>query len=167
MVLKKFNTEDSVLDCKVMIVGGGPAGISTWLHLQKYAPQLASHTLVIEKAVFPRDKLCAGGVGGWSADVLRHLEIKLDIPYIFVSDLEFIFEKEIYHFHQPNCFMLVQRIDFDYALVKSAVNRGLELHEDEMFIDVTRDHNRLIVETNKREYRVKTLIGADGKRPTM
>lgn len=162
MVLKKFNTEDSVLDCKVMIVGGGPAGISTWLHLQKYAPQLASNTLVIEKAVFPRDKLCAGGVGGWSADVLGHLEVKLDIPYIFVSDLEFIFEKEIYHFHQPNCFMLVQRIDFDYALVKSAVNRGLELHEDEMFIDVSRDQNRLIVETNKREYRVKTLIGADG-----
>lgn len=145
-----------------MIVGGGPAGISTWLHLLKYAPQLASHTLVIEKAVFPRKKLCAGAVGGWSADVLKHLEVELDIPSLFVSDVEFIFGKEIYHFHQPDCFMLVQRIDFDHALVRTAVNRGLELHEDEMLIDVTRDHNRLIVKTNRTKYSVQTLIGADG-----
>ena len=35
-----------------MIVGAGPAGISTWLHLQKEAPQLAGRSIVIEKAVF-------------------------------------------------------------------------------------------------------------------
>jgi len=162
MVSQKLNTKDRVLDCTIMIVGGGPAGISTWLHLQKYAPQLAGRSLVIEKAVFPRDKLCAGGVGGWSAEVLEHLEVELDIPSLFVSDVEFRFGKEIYHLHQPSLFRVVQRMDFDHALVKTAVNRGLELHEDEMLIDVTREQNRLIVKTNKRKYSVQTLIGADG-----
>jgi flavin-dependent dehydrogenase len=162
MDTKKLKTEDNVLDCEVMIVGGGPAGVSTWLHLQKYAPQLAGRSLVIEKAVFPRDKLCAGGVGAWSADVLKHLEVELDIPSLFVSDVEFRFGKENYHFHQPNCFRVVQRIDFDHALVKAAVNRGLELNEGEMLIDVTRDQNRLIVKTNRKKYSVQTLIGADG-----
>jgi len=162
MVSQKLNTEDSVLDYAVMIVGGGPAGISTWLHLQKHAPQLADSSLVIEKAVFPRDKLCAGGVGGWSAEVLEHLEVELDIPSLFVSDVEFRFGKETYHLRQTNLFRVVQRIDFDHALVKTALNRGLELHEDEMLIDVAHDQNRLTVKTNKRKYSVQTLIGADG-----
>lgn len=162
MVSQKLNTEDSALDYAVMIAGGGPAGISTWLHLQKHAPQLADSSLVIEKAVFPRDKLCAGGVGGWSAEVLEHLEVELDIPSLFVSDVEFRFGKETYHLRQTNLFRVVQRIDFDHALVKTAVNRGLELHEDEMLIDVTRGQNRLIAKTNKRRYSVQTLIGADG-----
>jgi flavin-dependent dehydrogenase len=162
MVSQKSNTQDSALDCDVMIVGGGPAGISTWLHLKKYSPQLTSRSLVIEKAVFPRDKLCAGGVGAWSADVLKHLEVQLDIPSLFVSDVEFRFGKEIYHLHRLNRFRVVQRMDFDHALVKTAVNRGLELHEDEMLLDVTRDQNKLIAKTNKRKYSVQILIGADG-----
>ena len=162
MFTETFETENNVLDCDVMIVGGGPAGVSTWLHLQKYAPQLASRSVLIEKAVFPRDKLCAGGVGAWSADVLKHLEVELDIPSLFVSDVEFRFGNEVYHFRQPHCFRVVQRMDFDYALVKVAVNRGLEMNQDEMLTDVTRDHNRLIVKTNRRKYGVHTLIGADG-----
>lgn len=150
------------MDPKVMIVGAGPAGISSWLHLHKHAPELGGHTLMIEKAVFPRDKLCAGGVGAWSEDVLRHLEIELDIPSLLVSDMEFRFGKEIYCFHQPNCFRVVQRIDFDHALVKAALNRGLELHEGEMLYGMVRNQNGLIVETSERKYGVQAVVGADG-----
>ena len=150
------------MDPKVIIVGAGPAGISTWLHLQKYAPELANHTLVIDKAVFPRDKLCAGGVGGWSADVLRDLAVDLDIPSVFVSDVDLKFGNEEYRFHQPNFFRIVHRIDFDHALVKNAMSRGLELHQNETFLDALREKNKLIVKTNRAEYSAKALIGADG-----
>ena len=150
------------MDPKVIIVGAGPAGISTWLHLQKYAPELANHTLVIDKAVFPRDKLCAGGVGGWSADVLRDLVVDLDIPSVFVSDVDLKFGNEEYRFHQPNFFRVVHRFDFDHALVKNALNRGLELHQNETFLDALREKNKLIVKTNRAEYSAKALIGADG-----
>ena len=107
MVSQKLNAKESALDCEVMIIGGGPAGISTWLHLHKYAPQLADRSVVIEKAVFPRDKLCAGAVGGWSKDVLKHLEVELDIPSLSVSDVEFKYGKEIYHLYQPNSYRIV------------------------------------------------------------
>jgi menaquinone-9 beta-reductase len=162
MPFQNPHTEDVPLDCAVMIVGAGPSGISTWLHLHKYAPELAGRCLVIEKAIFPRDKLCAGAVGGWSTEVLEHLEVDVDIPSLFVSDVDFRFGSETYHFHQTHCFMVVGRIDFDHALVRAAVDRGLELHEDERLIDVIRDRKGLIIESDRRKYRVQILIGADG-----
>ncbi len=162
MGLQRSNSKESSSGCDVMIVGGGPAGISTWLHLQKYAPHLADRSVVIDKATFPRDKLCAGGVGAWSKDVLKHLGVELDIPSLFVSDMEFRFGEQNDHLHEPNCFRIVQRMDFDHALAKTAVNRGLELHEGEMLIDVTHDRNWLIAKTDKGTYRIQTLVGADG-----
>lgn len=150
------------MDPKIIIVGAGPAGISTWLHLQKHAPEFASHTIVIDKAVFPRDKLCAGGVGGWSADVLRNLEVDLDIPSVLVSDVDLKFGNEEYRFYQPNFFRVVHRFDFDHALVRNALSRGLELHQDETFLDTLREKNKLIVKTNRTEYSTEALIGADG-----
>lgn len=162
MPTRRSNTKNSLLNCPIMIVGAGPAGISTWLHLQKEAPQLAQNSIIIEKAIFPRDKLCAGGLCLWVADILAHLRVDLDIPSLFVSDMEFRFGKEIDRLHQDNCFRVVRRLDFDHALAKAAVKRGLELHEDEMLIDVLRTQSKLILTTNKGTYAVQVLVGADG-----
>jgi flavin-dependent dehydrogenase len=162
MPSRELNTQDILLNCPIMIVGAGPAGISTWMHLQEEAPQLARHSIIIEKAIFPRDKLCAGGLCIWVADVLAKLRLDLDIPSLFVSDLEFRFGEEIDRLHQDNYFRVVQRVDFDHALARAALKRGLDLHEGEMLIDVIRTRNKLMVTTNRRKYAVQALVGADG-----
>ena len=149
-------------DYDIMIVGGGPAGISTWLHLHKYNPELASKCMLIEKAKYPRDKLCGGGVGAWCPYVFKHLGIDLNLPSLSVSDLEFIFQKKVFTLHQPNSFTMVQRTEFDHELAKIAVKRGLQLHENEEFIDFTNQNDNVKVKTNKGEYTVKILVGADG-----
>jgi len=46
----------------LLIIGAGPAGLSTALHLARQAPQLIPRILVLEKARHPRPKLCAGGL---------------------------------------------------------------------------------------------------------
>ena len=147
---------------EIIIVGGGPAGISTWLHLNKIAPDLASKALLIEKEKYPRDKLCGGGLGGWTGYVLNKLDIKLDIPLLPISDTEFVYGEDKYTLHQSNSFRMVQRIEFDHLLAKNAVNRGLELHENESFIDLKQKGDNLSVITNKEIYDAKILIGADG-----
>ena len=162
MISQKLAAKKSASDYEVMIIGAGPAGISTWLHLHKYAPKLAENSLIIEKALFPRDKLCGGAVGSWSKDVLEHLEIELDIPSLFISDVEFKYRKEIYHLHQPYSFEIVQRMDFDYAMAKVAIKRGAVLHEGEKLIGLAREKNRIVVKTQKNLYRVNALVGADG-----
>jgi flavin-dependent dehydrogenase len=159
------NSTDSgkhLLACDVMIVGAGPAGISTWLHLHKWAPQLSANSVIIDKAVFPRDKVCAGGVGAWSFDVLDYLDIRLDLPSITISEIEFKFKDETRRIYNPHRFKSVQRRAFDHAMVKTAINRGLELRENEKLIDLFRDGNHLIVKTSLNHYRVKVIIGADG-----
>jgi flavin-dependent dehydrogenase len=153
------NTE---VDYEIMIVGGGPAGISTWLHLHKYAPELAEKTVLIEKEKYPRDKVCGGALGGWTETILEHLKLEVNVPSVSIHTVECRLGKDIYQHKQRNFFRIVRRIEFDHAIAKTAVNRGLKLYENEIFMNVLRKTNYLVIKTNKREYKVRVLIGADG-----
>lgn len=57
---------------------------------------------------------------------------------------------------------MVNRIDFDNLLSEISVKRGLNLHENEEFIRFNREKKYLKVTTNRHEYKINTLIGADG-----
>jgi len=46
----------------VLIVGSGPSGASTALHLARRDPAWAGRVVIVEQAVHPREKLCGGGV---------------------------------------------------------------------------------------------------------
>jgi flavin-dependent dehydrogenase len=149
-------------NCDILIIGGGPAGISTWLHLQKYAPGLAANAVLIEKSVFPRPKICAGGVGAWSQEVIDHLEIDLIIPSLFLTRVQFQYGDKSWTYKSQNPIRMVQRPHFDQALVQTGVNRGMAFHENERFIEASRVRDKLAVLTNHRKYSTKALIGADG-----
>ena len=58
----KKSKQDLNCDYDIMIVGGGPAGISTWLHLHKYNPVVSFKSVLIEKEKYPRDKVCGGAL---------------------------------------------------------------------------------------------------------
>lgn len=57
--------------CDVLIVGGGPAGSSCAWQLQR----LGFDTIVLDRAQFPRDKLCAGWV---TPQIIETLQLDLD-----------------------------------------------------------------------------------------
>jgi flavin-dependent dehydrogenase len=157
-----ITNRDTEVDFEIMIIGGGPAGISTWLHLNKYNPELASKCVLIEKEKYPRDKICGGALGGWTESTLKNLNLEVNVPSVPIHTAECRLGKEIYQHKQRNFFRIVRRIEFDHALAKTAVNRGLNLHENEIFTDVLHKTNYLVVKTNQREYKVRVLIGADG-----
>ena len=56
-------------DPDVVIVGAGPGGLAAALYLG----QKGINTCLIEKATFPRDKVCGDGISGWTVDILRKL----------------------------------------------------------------------------------------------
>jgi len=55
----------------VIIVGGGPAGSTAAL----YAEKQGLSSVVIDKAVFPRDKVCGDALSGKTVRILRELDL--------------------------------------------------------------------------------------------
>jgi flavin-dependent dehydrogenase len=154
---KKVNS-----DFDIMIVGGGPAGVSTWLHLHKYAPELAARTVLIEKEQYPRDKICGGAIIDWGQYILKKLGIQINIPNVSINNAIYRYCNEEYCHKVPDFLKIVRRFEFDYFLAKDAISRGLELRQNEVFIDYSNSNDGLLVNTNKKKYNVKVLVGADG-----
>ncbi len=154
----------SHFDYDVIIVGSGPAGVSTWLHLHKYDPSLAARTLVLEKAQHPRHKLCGGGVMRAADVVLGRLRIKVGVPSVPIHNVEFRYRGKRFYWRQQNFFRVVRRHEFDAALVNIARRRGMSLHEQETFQDFAQVDGGVEVETGRGTYRARALVGADGAR---
>jgi len=57
----------------IIIVGAGPAGLSTALFLAKKGIR----STVIERETFPRDKICGDGLSGWVLEMLRRINPEL------------------------------------------------------------------------------------------
>ena len=50
--------EPDMLKREILILCGGPSGLSTALHLMQIAPHLARQILILERGHYPRFKLC-------------------------------------------------------------------------------------------------------------
>ena len=76
----------------MIIVGAGPAGISTALHLAQIAPEMVQRTLILEKAHHPRPKLCGGGLLPDAEVILNSLGLdSSDVPHYDVDWAHFDF----------------------------------------------------------------------------
>ena len=146
----------------IVIVGAGPAGSAAALELTKLDATVAERVLLIDKAVFPRPKLCAGGISTDTDTELEHLGVEMDIPAVPVHTTQFLLPTGRLTFIRDHQFRVVSRTDFDHFLLKAAQKRGVNIREGEAVIDVTADVDHVTVRTTKNEYRTKILIAADG-----
>ncbi len=71
------------LSTEILIIGAGPGGVATALQLAK---QNISCTIV-DKAVFPRDKICGDALSGKVVEVLKKIEPDL-IHDLFLSPMQ-------------------------------------------------------------------------------
>ena len=151
-----------MVDYDILIVGAGPAGCAAALQIANKNPDLARRTLMIEKAVFPRPKLCGGGVTTHADDLLKRLRVQLDVPSFPIHAIKFVYDDLAFAFRMKNIFRVVRREEFDTALARVARERGVALREGEAAVDIVRDDAGVIVQTKDKTYRTQIVIGADG-----
>ena len=138
----------------VAIVGGGPAGSTAAYRLARGGASV----LLVDKATFPRDKPCGGGVTGRAArllpfsidpvveDTVDRLECRLHYGPRFVRAAR-----------APLAYM-TQRKRLDHLLLQQAAQAGAEVRDGVKVTDVRA--NALTVDGADVQARI--VIGADG-----
>jgi flavin-dependent dehydrogenase len=148
----------AVLD--VVIVGGGPAGISTALHLQAAAPHLTMTVLEAER--YPRDKICAGAIGARAFRVLERLGVEVDCPCAPIDAVAMRLAGETVVVREPGCCAVVRRIEFDHAFARAAQARGIAVRDGCAVTDVRISDDGVEVVAGGEVIRARAVVGADG-----
>ncbi len=146
----------------VVVVGGGPAGITTALAFATAAPELASRIVVLEKGVYPREKYCAGALGARGDKILAELDAVPDVPSVRVDGISFRGAGGEIAAKVGAIGRVVRRIEFDHALAKIAVARGIDVRDGARVETIAVDGDDAVVESSAGTFRARTVVGADG-----
>jgi geranylgeranyl reductase family protein len=142
--------------CDIVIVGGGPAGSSCAWALRNSGLDV----LIVDRARFPRDKLC----GGWITPlVIEELELDLD-DYGRSRTLQPITSFKTGAIGQPEVFLDCRRIvsygirrcEFDDYLLRRS---GVRVREDFPIASLERTSNGWVI---NGEVQARMLVGAGG-----
>ncbi|MEO8549316.1 MAG: NAD(P)/FAD-dependent oxidoreductase [Kofleriaceae bacterium] len=146
----------------VVIVGGGPAGLSTALHLHAIAPELAARSVELEAERYPREKICAGGIGMRALHALDKIGVTVDVPMVPLDAVAVKLAAGTIVTRVPGCGVVVRRVEFDHALARAATARGIEVRDGcpVTAIEALPDHVR--VTAGGELDRARRVVGADG-----
>jgi flavin-dependent dehydrogenase len=150
----------------LVIIGSGPAGISTALHLLQHDAGWAERLVVIEKARHPRPKLCGGAVTRLGLNVLSGLGFPRDLPLpkAWVEQVRFVYRGRTIHVRGRPQLQVFHRAELDAYMAGQACRRGVNLRQDETVKRLAFDKDGVTVETSRGILRARAVVGGDGSK---
>lgn len=150
----------------LIIVGAGPSGLSTALHLIQKDKSWLNRFIVLEKSNHPRQKLCGGGITRYGLWTMKNLNIPFppNIPYTIVDDINITYKNTTIHIKGKPLFLIFDRMTFDNFLYNIAIERGIHIHTEETVQNITKTTNGVLIKTDKKTYEAKMIVGADGSK---
>lgn len=150
-----------------VVIGAGPAGAVAARQLALQGLQ----TLLVERQAWPRNKVCGGCLNGQALSLLKTIGLERTLNGSQAAPLT----RLIVHAQQKSAAVnlpggvAVNRMDFDAALVKAAVDAGVKFLPATKAALVPRSHSRdvrqvKLTPTNDSEYltSARVIIAADG-----
>jgi flavin-dependent dehydrogenase len=148
---------------EVVIAGAGPAGVAAAVALAERIP--AARILCLDKARFPRDKPCGGGLTGHAHAALARLGLEVRVPRVPCRRGRIAYRTRAHDVALGRPVDIVRRCEFDADLVAQARARGVEIVAGEGLatfeVDAVAGLVR-IATTQGRRLAARVLVGADG-----
>lgn len=148
----------------ILIIGSGPAGMSTALHLVQADPAWGQRLIVIDKAIHPREKLCGGGITHLGENILNRLGLPIKPDNFPVREVRLRYQDQSYSFVGNPVLRIVHRAQFDHWLVQEGEARGIEVRQGEAIIDIIPRDKHVEVISEKQSYYAQVVVAADGSR---
>jgi geranylgeranyl reductase family protein len=144
----------------IVILGAGPAGSAA----ARTARALGHSVAIIDRAVFPRNKLCGALVSGRAHKAMTRVFGLAPGPERFLISREVIFKwdgEELCRFEAPYDLTYTYRRDFDHWLLAEAIAAGTRDYQGCRVALMDEAASRLKL-SDGREIEYRVLIGADG-----
>jgi menaquinone-9 beta-reductase len=151
-----------VSEAEALIVGGGPAGLSTALFLLHERPDLRGRITVLEKARYPRDKFCAGAIGARADKLLASIGVTVDVPSVMIDGMSVATAEGRAAHAVPGIGRVVRRIELDHRLAQIAASAGVTVIEGACTDAVVIDQGGVECRTTQGVFRGRVVVGADG-----
>lgn len=143
----------------VLIAGAGPAGSVCGSLLHKNGIDC----LLIDRATFPRDKICGGGLTSKAWHLLDRLLPEFAYEYNAVSNVRlYINGTNQCEFNIDEPIRIVQRKVFDHTLLQYYQNSGGRFLNDGLKEIVERDGFIFVTLNSGEQVQCRYLVGADG-----
>jgi flavin-dependent dehydrogenase len=118
--------------------------------------------VVLEKGSYPRDKYCAGAVGGRGDKLLAALAARPDVPSVPIVGLSYRGVSGERAERTSEIGRVIRRIEFDRALAGFASARGIQILDGARVDRVELRANGATIGFSNGEVDARVVVGADG-----
>ncbi len=151
----------AAFDFDAVLVGGGPAGSCAALSLVREHGIRPDAIAVLDKAVFPRDKPCAGAVSELGVKVLAELGVELTVPHVRMRGVRILDAARV---GATECDMgvVAHRLDFDAMLLDACRADGVSVRDGDALRGLERIPGGFALETQSGRLTTRLLLACDG-----
>jgi geranylgeranyl reductase family protein len=142
----------------VIVVGAGPAGSTAAYRLAA----AGADVLLLDRARFPRDKPCGGGVTGRAARLVPFAIDPVVEHVVTHADLRLRYGRSHSRGSGRPLVYMTQRRRLDHFLAERAANAGADFRDGVRVTGIAREKGSVTVATGQERFTAQAVIGADG-----